>query len=208
MLRMGRMLVAFVTALALASCTPTAVPAGPREFEQWLAADAARPEAFARFEALLQREGVAGVLEGRELWLTDRLAPKCVVEPFVMPPEVWWPRIVPALRYIRDYVEPAVGDVTVASGYRDEAFNACVRGATRSAHREYYALDLAPRDTRITREELIETLCPIHARDGARFDIGMGIYRARRFHIDAHGYRGWGEDFHRATFPCRFDEST
>lgn len=94
----------------------------------------------------------------------------------------------------------AIGDVTVASSYRDEALNTCVHGASQSAHRNYYALDLVPVDAGITRQELIETLCPIHAHEGRRLDIGLGIYRAQRFHIDA---RGWGEDFQGATFPCR-----
>jgi uncharacterized protein YcbK (DUF882 family) len=92
--------------------------------------------------------------------------------------------------------------VAVASGYRDPAFNECVGGATQSAHRGFHALDLVPTDAAVTRERFIEILCPIHAREGPRLDIGMGIYRARRFHIDATGYRGWGEDFRRATFPC------
>lgn len=188
--------------IVVASCTPTAVRTGPRAFERWLAADEARAPAFARFEAMLVREGVFGVVENRELWLTDRLAPECVVEPFVLPPEALWPRIVPTLRYVRDYVKPAIGEVDVASGYRDEAFNACVQGAPQSAHREYFALDLVPKDRRITRERLIAVLCPIHAREGPHYDIGMGIYRARRFHIDARGYRGWGEDHHGTSFPC------
>lgn len=188
--------------IVVASCTPTAVRTGPRAFQRWLAADEARAPAFARFEAMLVREGVSGVVENRELWLTDRLAPECFVEPFVLPPEALWPRIVPALRYVRDYVKPAIGEVDVASGYRDEAFNACVQGAPQSAHREYFALDLVPADRRITRERLIAVLCPVHAREGPRYDIGMGIYRARRFHIDARGYRGWGEDHHGTSFPC------
>jgi hypothetical protein len=191
-----------VLVLILAACTPGSVPAGPREFERWLAAVPERAPAFARFEAMLQREGVAGVLESRELWLTDRLAPECVVEPFTMPPEALWPRILPALRFIRDHVEPAVGEVAVASGFRDEAFNACVGGASRSAHRGYYALDVLPLDRAVSRERLIETLCPIHAREGRRLNIGLGIYNARRFHVDAHGYRGWGHDHRGATFPC------
>jgi len=189
-------------ALALTACTQTAVPAGPREFGRWLAADASRAPAFARFEAMLAAEGVADVVPPRELWLTDRLAPECVVEPFVAPPEELWPHIVPALRYIRDYVEPAIGDVTVASGYRDPAFNECVQGAPQSAHRGFHALDLFPRDPRITRERLIDILCPIHAREGQRLSIGMGLYRARRFHIDATRYRGWGGDYRRTSFPC------
>lgn len=191
-----------ILALTVAACTPPNVATGPREFERWLAEDATRAASFARFQDLLQREGVAEVVESRELWIVDRLAPECVVEAFVAPPEEYWPRIVPALRFIRDYVEPAVGAVTVASSFRDEAFNACVGGASQSAHRGFYALDLVPRDAAVTREVLIERLCPIHARDGRRFDIGLGIYQARRFHIDARGFRGWGGDYRRVTFPC------
>lgn len=193
-------------ALLVSACTQTS-PSGPREFERWLADDPARAPAFERFEALLVREGVDGVVEARELWLADRMRPECLVEPFVMPPEEVWPHIVPALRYIRDHVTPAIGQVTVASGYRDPEFNACVNGAARSAHRGFHALDLFPRDPLVTRERLIESLCPVHAREGAHLNVGMGIYRARRFHIDATRYRGWGEDFHRATFPCKPEQT-
>lgn len=189
-----------VTALLLLTCPSQAATDGA--FERWLAADAARAPAFARFEALLAREGVADVLPTKELWLTDRIAPECVVEPFTMPPEALWPNVVPALRYIRDYVEPAIGEVEVASAYRDPAFNDCIQGAARSAHRGFHALDLTPRDPGVTRERLIEALCPIHSRDGSRLAIGMGIYSARRFHIDAVRYRGWGADHRSATFPC------
>lgn len=185
------------------SCGVQAPPNPQSEFEAWLAAAPERAGAFQRFEAMLQREGVAGVVADRDLWLTDRKDPECVLELYTMPPEEIWPRIVPALRFIRDYVKPAVGDVAVASSYRDEVLNECVRGASLSAHRNFYALDLVPVDAAVSRERLIETLCPIHAREGPRLRIGLGIYRARRFHVDARGYRGWGEDFRSATFPCR-----
>lgn len=196
-----RGLVAAVS-LLLASCVSPSTPVDEATFQRWLAAAPDRVAAFARFEDLLQREGVADVLPNRELWLSDRLAPECVVEPFTMPPEELWPNVVPALRFIRDYVEPAVGEVTVASGYRDPAFNTCVEGASQSAHLQYHALDLLPLDRAMTRERLIAILCPIHAREGRPRHIGMGIYNARRFHIDARSYRGWGPDFHGGTFPC------
>lgn len=197
---MRRWLIALL--LLVAACAPQAVPAGPSEFEQWLSADASRAPAFARFEAMLNREGVADVVLARELWLTDRLAPECVMEPFTMPPEEMWPHIVATLRFVRDHVEPVIGEVTVASGYRDPSFNECVRGASRSTHRGFHALDLVPRDPLVTRDRLIAALCPLHAREGARFDIGMGIYSARRFHIDATRYRRWGADFRAASSPC------
>jgi hypothetical protein len=171
-------------------------------FDRWLSVDPSRSQSFARFEAMLVSEGVADVVPSYELWLTDQIDQKCVVEPFVEPPEEVWQRIVPSLRFIRDHVERAIGDVRVVSAYRDEAFNTCVRGAPRSAHREYYALDLAPVDRAIGRAALIQTLCPIHNDQGAAAQIGLGIYSGQRFHIDARGFRGWGVDYHRATFPC------
>ena len=190
-----------VAALLLGACSVVAPVNDRATFDRWLAVDPPRSESFRRFEALLAREGVADVVPSYELWLTDQNGPKCDAEPFIAPPEETWLHILPALRFIRDHIEPAIGDVRVVSAYRDEAFNTCVRGAPRSAHREYYALDLVP-DRAINRATLIRTLCPIHSDQGAAAQIGLGIYAGQRFHIDARGFRGWGSDYHRATFPC------
>jgi hypothetical protein len=94
----------------------------------------------------------------------------------------------------------------VVSAYRDEAFNVCVGGAPASAHRGFYAVDLIPMDPRITRATLIDRLCSIHAREGSIRRVGLGIYRARRFHINTRRYRGWSHDFRGASFPCRPDQ--
>jgi hypothetical protein len=151
---------------------------------------------------MLMEEGVADVIPAHELWLVDQIRPECSSEPFVQPPDDQWRNIVPTLRFIRDHVKPAIGEVRVTSGYRDDAFNTCIRGASRSAHRAYYALDLVPLDESVGRTELIALLCPIHESEGARAGVGLGIYSGRRFHIDARGYRGWGHDHHSVTFPC------
>jgi hypothetical protein len=183
----------------LASCI---APNPEREFERWRAAETDRALAFERFEAMLAAEGVSGVVPNYQLWLVDRKRPECVSTPFVAPPQEAWASIVPALRFIRDHVKPAIGEVRVVSAFRDEAFNACVRGAPLSAHRSFHALDLMPVDRSVSREDLIAMLCPLHAREGPAHHIGLGIYAARRFHIDARSYRGWGPDFRAATFPC------
>jgi hypothetical protein len=149
------------------SCSPPSV-VQPDVFASWRDADPPRGEAFARFEALLSAEGVSGVVPNYELWLVDQLRPECSRGTFLAPPEDQWRNILPTLRFIRDHVEPAVGEVRVVSAYRDEAFNACVGGAPQSAHRSYYALDLVPIDAAIYRDELISKLCPIHATEGRR----------------------------------------
>lgn len=189
-------------ALLLTSCGP---PVGPvateQEFHHW-AAEEGRAERFVRFETALRTAGVADVVPAYDLWMMDRLRRRCMRALFIEPPEESWDNIVETLRFIRDHVEPAVGDVRVVSAYRDEAFNVCVGGAPASAHRSFFALDLIPTDPRITRATLIDRLCSIHAREGPNLGVGLGIYRARRFHIDTRSYRGWGHDHHSASFPC------
>ena len=151
---------------------------------------------------MLRDEGVSDVVPNYGLWMVDRRKPECLSGLFAVPPREAWRNIAPALRFVRDHVEPAIGPVRVASAYRDQRFNACVGGARASAHRAFYALDLVPADTRIGRKRLIETLCPLHLREGRRAHIGLGIYPARRFHIDARGYRRWGGDYHSGSSPC------
>lgn len=193
-------LLAVLTAGCVAPRSPVATEA---EFRRWSSEAPGRAEAAARFEAMLNAAGVGGVVPVYDLWIADRSKPKCLAEPFIAPPDREWPNIVPVLRFIRDHVEPAIGDVRVVSAYRDPAFNACVGGAPASAHKGFYAIDLLPADRTVTRDRLISTLCAIHQREGARAGIGLGIYGGRRFHIDARSYRGWGPDYRSASFPCR-----
>jgi hypothetical protein len=190
-------------ALFLASCTAVFAPdSSVAGFQRWLDADATRGEAFARFETSLRDAGVGEVVANYQLWRVDRIAPQCIQAPYAIPPESTWANIVPALRFLRDHVKPEIGEVNVVSAYRDPEFNACVHGAPQSAHKSFFAMDLVPIDRQVGREDLIESLCSVHAREGRRAGIGLGIYHARRFHIDARSFRGWGDDHHAATFPC------
>jgi len=200
---MRRIWTAYFMMLVAACAAPTGPIATEQEFRRWAAEDSARQEAFVRFEAMLRRQGVADVLPAYDLWIVDRLKTRCMHAPFVAPPEEQWPNIVETLRFIRDYVEPVVGDVRAVSAFRDQAFNECVGGAPASAHRGFFAIDLMPMDRRVTRETLIERLCAVHVREGRRARVGLGIYQARRFHIDTRSYRGWGADYRGGSFPCR-----
>jgi hypothetical protein len=191
---------AFLTLFACAS--PIRPVATEQEFQRWTARDGARAEAFARFRQMLEREGVGDVVPAYDLWIVDRLRAECVRQPFTAPPEAEWSAIIPTLRFLRDYVEPAVGEVRVVSAYRDQAFNQCVGGAPASAHRGFVAVDLVPVAPDLTREDLIEVLCALHELEGQSHSAGLGIYSGRRFHIDTRSYRGWGADHHAATFPC------
>lgn len=196
---MFRALIIALVITMLASCTERAVS----DFDEWLASAPGRAEAFARFEAALTQANVSEVVPNEQLWMVDQLKPECATEPYLAPPEALWPNIIMTLRFLRDHVKPAVGDVEVVSAFRDPAFNECVGGASESAHRSYHALDLEPVDRSVDRAQLVERLCAVHARQGPRMSVGLGVYSGRRFHIDTRGYRGWGADHRGASFPCR-----
>jgi hypothetical protein len=100
---------------------------------------------------------------------------------------------VQTLRYIRDYVVPAVGPVEPVSVYRNPALNVCAGGAPESAHKLDSAVDLVPlRPT--DRVTLMRTLCGVHSEHGAAYNAGLGFYAYLRFHIDSTKYRRWNMD--------------
>ena len=76
-----------------------------------------------------------------------------------------WPHIVQTLRYVRDYVIPAVGPVEAGLGLSQPDAQRCAGGAPESAHKLYSAIDMVPLRP-ITREKLMRTLCgdPFAAR--------------------------------------------
>ena len=114
-------------------------------------------------------------------------------QPFEVPPASEWPHIVQTLRYIHDYVIPAVGPVEPVSGYRNPMLNQCAGGAPESAHKHYSAIDLVPLKP-ITREALMRTLCTIHSQHGEAYNAGLGFYAYLRFHVDSTKFRRWNMD--------------
>ena len=114
-------------------------------------------------------------------------------QPFEIPPTSEWPHVVQTLRYIHDYVIPAVGPVEPVSGYRNPSLNQCAGGAPESAHKHYSAIDLVPLRP-ITREELMKALCVSHSEHGAAYNAGLGFYAYLRFHIDSTKFRRWNMD--------------
>jgi uncharacterized protein YcbK (DUF882 family) len=137
-----------------------------------------------------------------ELTRTSSSWSECGAEPFEAPPRDKWDHIVTTLKFVRDDVIPAVGPVEVVSGYRNAKLNACSNGAPKSAHREFFALDLTPVNAAVDRSAMIRSVCRAHARDGRAYDAGLGFYTGRRFHVDSQGFRKWGANGKGATSPC------
>lgn len=155
-----------------------------------------------KLEAFLARHGVKEVIPTRQLLRSDIKWRACGAESFNVPPERYWPNMVPTLKLIRDEMQPLVGPADALSVFRSPAINKCIGGASRSYHLSFHAIDMQPAKG-VSRDALIEKLCALHARKGKALNMGLGIYKGTRFHIDTAGYRSWGDDHHAGSSPCR-----
>ena len=189
---------------------PFEAPDGEAAFRRWLDEDPDRPATFARFEQFLQDEGVSGIVPAWQLMRVDAFyARRCEEPPFAIPPEELWPNVVPALALVRDHVVETFGPVEVRSSWRSPQINVCARGASRSNHLDFAALDLGTADRR-RGADLYRELCEMQQRAGPGSAMGLGAYfrpdepesGGGRFHIDAQGFRTWGRDYTSRSSPC------
>jgi hypothetical protein len=168
-------------------------------YRAWYSAAPIRPIQVKAFNNYLVQWEVGGVVPTWQLLRTATSWLRCGAQPFEVPPMSEWPHIVQTLRYVRDYVIPAVGPVEPVSGYRNPVLNACAGGAPESAHKHYSAVDLVPLQP-IDRETLMRKLCAVQLRRGEAYDVGLGFYAFMRFHVDTTKFRRWGAD--PASSPC------
>jgi hypothetical protein len=190
-----RRLALFASVLPLAAAPAAAqelpVGQGQAEYEAWLASSPDVRGQVLSFESWQEAAGVRGVLPTYQLVRTASMWRECDGPAFEVPPFRLWPGMVNTLRFIRDHVKAAVGEVEAVSGYRNPALNRCARGAERSAHLDFFALDLIPKQP-LTRRILFERICPMHSRDGRAANAGLGFYAFTRFHIDTRSFRRYG----------------
>jgi hypothetical protein len=162
-------------------------------YRSWYIAAPWRAGQVKAFNDYLATWQVSGIVPTWQLLRTATAWEKCGAQPFEIPPTTEWPHIVQTLRYVRDYVIPAVGPVEPVSTYRNPALNVCAGGAPESAHKHYSAIDMVPLKP-TTREELMKTLCTVQARRGPDYQVGLGFYAYLRFHVDTTKYRRWNMD--------------
>lgn len=162
-------------------------------YRSWYLAAPWRAAQVKAFNDYLTSSQVGGVLPTWQLLRTATSWAECGQQPFEVPPSEEWPHMVQTLRYVRDYVIPAVGPVEAVSVYRNPVLNKCAGGAPESAHKLDSAIDMVPlRPT--DRVTLMRTLCGIHAEHGAPYNAGLGFYAYLRFHVDSTKYRRWNMD--------------
>jgi hypothetical protein len=162
-------------------------------YRSWYLAAPWRAEQVKAFNDYLESAGVARVVPTWQLLRTATSWQECGAQPFEVPPSSEWPHMIQTLRYVRDYVVPAVGPVEAVSVYRNPSLNVCAGGAPESAHKQDSAIDMVPLKA-ITREQLIKTLCDDHTKHGAAYGAGLGFYAFIRFHVDSTKFRRWNMD--------------
>ncbi|HEX6783959.1 MAG TPA: hypothetical protein VF098_04805 [Sphingomicrobium sp.] len=162
-------------------------------YRSWYLADPARAGQVKAFNDYLVAADAGGVLPTWQLLRTATAWKDCGGQPFEVPPSSEWPHMVQTLRYVRDYVVPAIGPVEAVSVYRNPQLNVCAGGAPESAHKMDSAIDMVPL-TPIDRVTMMRKLCAPHSEHGAAYNAGLGFYAYMRFHIDSMKYRRWNMD--------------
>jgi hypothetical protein len=162
-------------------------------YRSWYLAAPWRAAQVKSFNDYLVSAQVGGILPTWQLLRTATAWKDCGAQPFEVPPTSEWPHMVQTLRYVRDYVIPAVGPVEAVSVYRNPDLNKCAGGAPESAHKDDSAIDMVPLRP-IDRVTLMRTLCGIHSEHGAAYNAGLGFYAYLRFHIDSTKFRRWNMD--------------
>jgi hypothetical protein len=162
-------------------------------YRSWYLAAPWRAGQVKAFNDYLAGAQVAGIVPTWQLLRTATSWQECGGQPFEVPPTDEWPHMIQTLRYIRDYVIPAVGPVEPVSVYRNPSLNVCAGGAPESAHQLDSAVDLVPLKP-VDRVTLMRTLCGVHTEHGAPYNAGLGFYAYLRFHIDSTKYRRWNMD--------------
>jgi hypothetical protein len=162
-------------------------------YRSWYLAEPSRAAQVKAFNDYLVANQVGGILPTWQLLRTATSWKECGQQPFEVPPPDEWPHMVETLRYVRDYVIPAVGPVEPVSVYRNPVLNVCAGGAPESAHRLDSAIDMVPLKP-IDRVTLMRTLCATHTEHGAAYNAGLGFYAYLRFHVDSTKFRRWNMD--------------
>ena len=162
-------------------------------YRSWYLAAPWRAAQVKSFNDFIVTNKVAGILPTWQLLRTATSWQECGGQPFEVPPSDQWSHMVQTLRYVHDYVIPAVGPVEAVSVYRNPTLNQCAGGAPESAHKEDSAIDMVPLRP-IDRITLMRTLCGIHSEHGSAYNAGLGFYAYLRFHVDSIKYRRWNMD--------------
>ena len=162
-------------------------------------ADANRPPISIDFENYLEQAGLHKLVPVSQLYRTASDWQRCGGPQYEVPPRAHWPEVKEVLALLAELKRrKIVGNVEVASAYRNPRLNACAGGAPRSSHTRSFAIDIVGPPGQVNEQ----ALCAFWRTDGKSWAMGLSRYPSGRIHIDTSGWRTWGADHSRKTAIC------
>ncbi|XID75624.1 D-Ala-D-Ala carboxypeptidase family metallohydrolase [Alkanindiges sp. WGS2144] len=180
----------------------------PQSYEQWLK-QASHKEQVNRYYNYLIRHDVSNAAPIFELVKSARDWQRCGREPYAVPSSELWDNLTPTLKVLQDLQDRKILDnIEITSVYRDPELNQCANGSPGSKHVHNSALDfrIGSEQPDYNEQEKIarakHQLCQYWKENGARLNMGLGVYASGQIHIDTQGFRTWGPDLTRHTSIC------
>lgn len=179
-----------------------------QDFEIWVSEDPSRRSDVDEYKNYLYRHLGIKELPMNELLTTARDWQACGYEPYEVPPKPLWGNIIPTLQvyHILKLRGTLPSDSQIRSVYRSPTLNQCAGGAKSSKHLVNGAIDIWVADSDTAGEKLLaikDALCEFWVSEGARYQLGLGLYATGAIHLDTKGYRKWGTQFTNENSPCR-----
>lgn len=182
--------------------------APPQSYDQWLKQSAHKDQVNHYYNYLI-RHNVNHAAPMFELLKSARDWQRCGREPYSIPSSELWDNLTPTLKVLQNLQDRKIlNDIEITSVYRDASLNQCANGSAGSKHVHNSALDFRigseyPSSSdfeKIARSK--QKLCDYWKENGARLNMGLGVYASGQIHIDTQGFRTWGPDFTRNSSIC------
>lgn len=148
------------------------------------------------YKDFLSSQGVTMVAPDFELFRSARGWEECHYDQYDIPDQSVWVNAVPTLKLLQKLVNIGIlTDFELTSAYRSPLLNACVGGAKESSHMQNAAVDfrIGPEfPTSFEETDIADTkikLCKFWQTEGAKYNMGLGVYSTGQIHIDTKGFR-------------------
>ncbi|UNU73601.1 D-Ala-D-Ala carboxypeptidase family metallohydrolase [Moraxella nasovis] len=180
-------------------------------FWQWLQDHPDQKDAVIHYQTYLatQLGSAKAVPPLHNLLTTARSWRECNAEPYQVPPTELWAKILPTIQLYHELRQVGIlpPSTKIRSVYRNHALNQCAGGAKASKHTMNAAIDIWVPTYDANSSEMLQLqdmLCQFWHEQGAKWQLGLGVYATGALHLDTQGYRKWGVNYTQPNSVCRY----